>query len=230
MSATKYPNESAEYRAARDALLKEEEALIARVKAVAAQRRQLPAGGRIREDYVFVGANQDNLGQDIHLSELFGDKDTLLLYSYMFGPEWDKPCLSCTSLVDGFDRSALSVTHDVAFAVVTLASARQLHDWAQSRGWNHIRLISAQKNRYLRDYHSQSADDDKSLWPAMHVFTRHEGEIRHFWGTEMMGNSLDMVWVYWNLMDMTPAGRPDRMTPPQDFRSQYLEEHYLPKD
>lgn len=230
MSELKYPNESPEYRKARDELLKEEYALIDKVKAVAEQRRKLPLGGKIREDYVFAGANEATLGKDIRLSELFGGKDTLLIYSYMFGPDWDKPCLSCTSLVDGFDRAAISVTNDAAFAVVTAAGATKLNDWARLRGWQHITLISAENNRYLRDYQSQTGDDDKSLWPAMHVFTRRDGEIYHFWGTEMQGNSIDMVWVYWNLMDMTPKGRPDRMTPPQDFRSKYLEKYYLPQD
>lgn len=230
MSELKYPNETPEYRKARDALLKEEYALIDHVKAVAEQRRKLPLGGKIREDYVFAGANDATLGEAIRLSELFGDKDTLLLYSYMFGPDWDKPCLSCTSLVDGFDRAAISVTNDAAFAVVTAAGARKLNDWSRLRGWQHITLVSAENNSYLRDYQSQTGDDDKSLWPAMHVFTRRADGIYHFWGTEMQGNSIDMVWVYWNLMDMTPEGRPDRMTPPQDFRSKYLEKYYLRQD
>lgn len=230
MAELKYPNESVEYRAARDALLEAEKSLAAQVKAVAAQRRELPRGGKITEDYVFVSANDPAPGKDIRLSELFGDKNTLLLYSYMFGPNWDKPCLSCTSIVDGFERAAMSVTHDAAFAVVTAATHGQLNDWARSRGWQHLTLVSAEKTRYLRDYHCQTRDDDKSLWPVMHVFTKRDDGIYHFWGTEMQGNSMDMVWAYWNLMDMTPDGRPDRMTPPQDFRSKYLEEHYLPKD
>ena len=42
-----------------------------------------------------------------------------------------------------------------------------------------------------------------------------------------MMNHLDTVWPYWNLMDFTPEGRPDLSTPPQTFRSRFLEEHYL---
>ena len=49
----------------------------------------------------------------------------------------------------------------------------------------------------------------------------------HFWGTELQGNHVDTVWPYWNLMDFTPEGRPDRMTPPQKFRSEFLEKHFL---
>jgi predicted dithiol-disulfide oxidoreductase (DUF899 family) len=61
----------------------------------------------------------------------------------------------------------------------------------------------------------------------MLVFTRKDGEIFHFWSTELPGNHVDTVWPYWNLMDFTPEGRPDHDWPPQKFRSKFLEEHYL---
>jgi predicted dithiol-disulfide oxidoreductase (DUF899 family) len=51
----------------------------------------------------------------------------------------------------------------------------------------------------------------------------------HFWGTELSGNHVDTVWPYWNLMDFTPEGRPDIPTPPQEFRSEFLEKHYFNK-
>jgi predicted dithiol-disulfide oxidoreductase (DUF899 family) len=66
--------------------------------------------------------------------------------------------------------------------------------------------------------------------PVMHVFTKRDGRIFHFWGTESMMNHVDTVWLYWNLMDFTPGGRPDRPTPPQRFRSEFLEQHYLNKE
>src|SRR5258705_8322214 len=151
MSGLRYPNETPEYRAARNALLQEEKALITQVKAVAEMRRKLPLGGKLKEDYVFIGANERNLGQEIRFSELFGNKRTLLLYSFMFGPNWDHPCPSCTSLVDGFDRASISVTHDAAFTVVAKAPAQKLNAWAKSRGWSQIHLVSAEKTGYLRD-------------------------------------------------------------------------------
>lgn len=227
MTEPKYPNETPEYRRARQELLDQEIALIAQVKAVAAKRRQLPLGGKLKEDYIFTGASYDSLGKKIRFSDLFGDKQTLLLYSFMFGSEWDNPCPSCTSLIDGFDRASISVSHDAAFAVVARAPAKKVHEWANKRGWRHINLLSAENNDYLKDYLCQGSDDNTSLWPIMHVFTRRDGQIYHFWASEMQGNHVDMVWPYWNLMDMTPEGRPDVMTPPQDFRSKYLEKHYL---
>jgi predicted dithiol-disulfide oxidoreductase (DUF899 family) len=66
--------------------------------------------------------------------------------------------------------------------------------------------------------------------PVMHVFRKEQGRIQHFWGTESTMNHLDTVWPYWNLMDFTPEGRPDRLTPPQTFRSEFLETHYLTKE
>lgn len=226
MTETRYPNEPAEYRLAREALLAEEKALVEKVKAVAAQRRTLPRGGRIKEDYVFIWATDDRLGQRVKISELFGGKDTLLLYSFMYGPNWDNPCPSCTSLVDGFDRTAYQVTQNAAFAAIAKAPPDMINAWARKRGWSQIALVSGSESSYQLDYRCQGESDDRQ-YPVMHVFKKEAGDVFHFWGTELEGNHLDTVWPYWNLMDFTPAGRPDRPTPPQAFRSKYLEENYL---
>ena len=226
MSELKYPNETKEYREARDALLVEEKALVAQVRALAAKRRQLPLGGKLREDYVFRWANEGKVGNEVRMSELFGDKPTLLIYNFMFGPGWDNPCLSCTSLMDGFDRTAYQVTQDAAFCGIARAPAERIHEWASSRGWTQIDLVSGFGTTYQEDYLCQGENEDMQ-WPILHVFRRVDGEIYHFWGTEVIGNHVDTVWPYWNLMDFTPEGRPDRMTPPQNFRSEFLEKHFL---
>ncbi|QDS98036.1 DUF899 family protein [Adhaeretor mobilis] len=227
MSDLRFPNETQEYRDARDALLEEEKSLIEKVKAVAAKRRELPRGGKLKEDYVFEGADDDKLGQEVKFSQLFGNKSTLLLYSYMFGKNWDNPCPSCTSLIDGFDRATISVSQDAALVVVAKAPAQQINDWAKQRGWSNIELISSESNSYLVDYKCQSGETDDTLQPVMHVFTKQDDGIYHFWGTELSHNHMDTVWPYWNLMDMTPEGRPDVITAPQNFRSEFLELHYL---
>jgi predicted dithiol-disulfide oxidoreductase (DUF899 family) len=228
MSDLRYPNESRAYRDARDLLLKDEQELIDKVKSVAAKRRTLPSGGLLKEDYVFQWANDGKVGQPVTFSELFADKNTLLLYSFMFGPGWDKPCLSCTSLVDGFDRSAYQVTRDAAFVAIAKAPAERINAWAKERGWSQIALVSGFDSSYQADYKCQGDSDDMQL-PVMHVFQRREGKIFHFWGTESRSNHLDTVWPYWNLMDFTPEGRPDIPVPPQRFRSEFLETHYLNK-
>jgi predicted dithiol-disulfide oxidoreductase (DUF899 family) len=228
MSERKYPNESIEYRKARDALLGEEQELVDKVKSVAAKRRTLPPGGELKEDYVFKWANDGKVGKSVKFSELFGDKDTLMLYSFMYGPGWDNPCPSCTSLMDGFDRNAYQVTRNAAFVALAKAPAEKINAWAKKRGWSQIALLSGFESPFQADYNCQGESDDMQ-WPVMHVFRKQGGKIRHFWATELPGNHVDTVWPYWNLMDFTPEGRPDIPVPPQEFRSRFLEENYLKK-
>src|ERR1700686_1244598 len=142
MSDLHYPNETKEYRDARDALLKDEKELVDKVKAVAARRRTLPLGGELKEDYIFQWANDGRVGERVTFSELFGDKNTLLLYSFMYGPSWDNPCPSCTSLVDGFDRTCYQVTQDASFVAIAKAPAARINAWAKQRGWSQIALVS----------------------------------------------------------------------------------------
>jgi predicted dithiol-disulfide oxidoreductase (DUF899 family) len=225
MSELRYPNESREYREARDSLLKDEQELVDKVKSVAEKRRNLPPGGELKEDYVFEWANDGKVGERVNFSELFGDKQTLLLYSWMFGPGWDKPCLSCTSLIDGFDRSWYQVTRDAAFVAIAKAPPERINDWARERGWSQMALVSGATSPFQADYKCQGENDDMQ-WPVMHVFSKRDGKIYHFWGTETMMNHVDTVWPYWNLMDFTPEGRPNYDTPPQKYRSKFLEEYF----
>src|SRR5438105_13875229 len=180
MSELRYPNESREYRGARESLLKDEQELLDKVKSVAEKRRNLPVGGELKEEYVFQWANDGKVGKRVKFSELFGDKDTLLLYSWMYGPSWDNPCPSCTSLMDGFDRSAYQVTRDAAFAGIAKAPAEKINAWAKKRGWTQIALVSGFESVYQADYKCQGASDDMQL-TVMHVFRRQDGRISQFW-------------------------------------------------
>jgi predicted dithiol-disulfide oxidoreductase (DUF899 family) len=227
MSEPRYPNESREYRDARDSLLKDEQELVEKVKAVAVKRRKLPRGGQLKEDYAFEWANDGKLGKKVKFSELFGDKTTLLIYSFMFGPSWDHPCPACTSLVDGFDRSSYQVTQDAAFVAIAKAPADRINAWAKKRGWSQIALVSGSGATFQADYKCQDSDDMQQ--PVMLVFRKQDGKIFHFWATELPWNHVDTVWPYWNLMDFTPEGRPAHDLPPQNFRSEFLEKNYLNK-
>src|SRR6476469_2988590 len=77
MEHLRYPNESTEYRAARNALLTDEIALRAQIEAVAAKRRALPPGGKVSEDYVFERIGKNATPEKVKMSELFGSHDTL---------------------------------------------------------------------------------------------------------------------------------------------------------
>ena len=110
-----FPNESREYREARDALFQREVDLQREMEAVAAQRKSLPAGGEVLEDYVFDRIGDDGTPTTVRMSELFDDGDTLMLYHYMFPrlcgddrpkptsgigselPINEGPCPSCTA-------------------------------------------------------------------------------------------------------------------------------------
>lgn len=103
-NGVRFPNESDEYRRARDALLAEEIELRRHIERGAEQRRALPPGGEVTKDYRFEGENGP-----VNFVDLFGDKQTLAVYSYMFGPERKKPCPMCTSLLSAWDGEARDV-------------------------------------------------------------------------------------------------------------------------
>ena len=130
--------------------------------------------------------------------------------------------------MDGFDRAWYSVAQDAAFATIAKAQPEKIDAWARERCWSQIPLLSGYESSFQADYKCQGDTDDMQL-PVMHAFTKRDGKIFHFWGTESMMNHVDTVWPYWNLMDFTPEGRPDNPTPPQRFRSEFLEENYLKK-
>src|SRR5687768_2621869 len=181
MSELRYPNESREYRDARDALLKDEQELVDKTKSVAARRRTLPLGGQLKEDYVFEWANDDKIGKRVSFSELFGDKDTLLIYSWMFGPSWDNPCPNCTSLVDGFDRSWFQVSRHAAFVALAKAPAERINAWAKKRGWSQMALVSGFESPFQADYKCQEPGNDDMQMTAMLVFKKQDGKIFLFW-------------------------------------------------
>ena len=107
------PHESAEYRAARTALLAEEIELRRQMERVAAHRRALPPGAPVQGDYRF----QTEEGPS-DLAGLFGEKQTLGVYSYMFGPQRARPCPMCTNVLDGWDANAIDIGQKLSLVVV----------------------------------------------------------------------------------------------------------------
>lgn len=219
MHDIRFPNETPAYRAARDALLKEEVDLRRHVERVAAQRRQLPPGGFVPVDYLFDEAVPEDEGvervQPVRMSELFdAGHDTLIVYSYMFGPNAERPCPMCTSILDSLDGAAPHVTQRAGLVAVARAPIDRVRAIALERGWRHLRLLSSAHTSYHPDYHGENARGDQL--PACNVFVRRDGRIHHFWGSELLYMSadpgqdtrhVDMIWPLWNLLDLTPEGR-----------------------
>jgi len=208
----RFPGESADYRAARDRLLEAEIALRRQTEAVAAQRRALPPGGPVPQDYVF---SEGGDGRPVRLSELFGDKSSLLLYSYMYGPAMERPCPSCTAMLDGLDGQAIHTTQRAALAVVARSPIGRILDFSRARGWRRLRLISSAGNTYHRDYQSETAEG--AQLPILNVFARGaDGAIRHSWASELAfaprdpgqdPRHIDAIWPMWAALDLTPEGR-----------------------
>jgi predicted dithiol-disulfide oxidoreductase (DUF899 family) len=227
-----FPNETPAYRAARNALLAEEIELRRQVERVAAKRRKLPPGGAIAEDYVFEATGEDGKPQSLRLSQLFAPgQSTLAVYSFMFGPERERPCTGCTHFLDALDGAAVHIRQRLSFVVVAKSPLPRLLDFAKERGWRHLRLLSTADNSYDQDYFGDSTalspavrkqqdfkDGEEWDMPILNIFQREGESIRHFWGSELLyvpaepGQEYrhnDLLNPLWNMLDLTPEGRGD---------------------
>ena len=176
------------------------------------------------------------------LSELFAPgRDTLAVYSFMFGPERAEPCSGCVHFLDALDGAALHAKQRINFAVVAKSPLKRLLDLAKQRSWKYLRLLSTAGNTYDRDYYGDSTALSEAMrdqqefkpgeeWdmPILNVLRREEdGTIRHFWASELLyvpaepGQEYrhnDLIDPLWNMFDVTPEGRRD-FEPKVDYRA-----------
>ena len=230
-----FPNESPEYRAARDKLLEMEIAERRAIEALAAARRALPPGGVLKEDYVFEGADPDGALEKFKLSELFAPgKDSLIIHNFMFPRDpgddrppsattstrrlmlLEQPCPSCVALLDQLNGAARHLGQKTNFVAVAKTSAPTLLAFGKERGWKYLRLLSSAGNNFKRDYHGEEATGEQR--PMLNVFERKGGEIRHFWSSEMLFAPSEpgqdprhegLLEPLWTLFDFTSEGRPN---------------------
>lgn len=181
-----FPNESKAYRKARNALLKAEIDLRRQVEKVAALRRSLPAGGEVAEDYVFDGERGK-----VRLSQLFERGDTLVAYSFMYGPKMQRACPMCTAMLDGLNGNAQHIGQRTNLVVIAKSPLERILAYARETA-------------------------DGSQMPMLNVFVKNGGMLRHFFGTELLyareekgqnARHVDLIWPLWNLLDFTPEGR-----------------------
>ncbi len=206
-SKAQWPNESDDYRAARRALLAEEIELRRQIHRVAELRRALPPGGEIAQDYQFDGPDGP-----VKLSDLFGDKDTLLVYSMMYGPQRKNGCPMCSAMLDSWDGEARHIEKRVALAVVARSPIERIKAYADERGWTHLNFYSDSSGDYTQDY----VGDRDADAPAYTVFHRKDGVIRHFYsmegGAEIADPGQDPhpapdTNPLWIILDTVPEGR-----------------------
>jgi predicted dithiol-disulfide oxidoreductase (DUF899 family) len=227
---TRFPGESAEYRRERNRLLEAEIELRRATERVAEQRRALPPGGSVPDDYVFEEVVD---GREVRFSDLFAaGKDTLVVYSFMFPrfsgdtragpakgetarlPLAETPCASCTSILDSLDGAARHLSHRVNLVVAAKSDPERIRAFADERGWRGLRLLSSRNNAYNRDYHAETPDGEQR--PILNVFVRDGDAIRHAWSSELMfaprdegedPRHVDSIWPIWSVLDATPEGR-----------------------
>ena len=221
----RFPNESEIYREARNELLEAEINLRRQTEAVAALRRKLPGGGKLEEDYVFEEMNADGNIKQVKMSELFeAGKDSLIIYSFMYAPQNEKPCPSCNSIIEGINGMIYHVEQRVNFAVVSKAPIEKFMHWADKKGWKNAHLLSSFHNSYNKDYFGEN--EKLNQLPVLNVFHKTPEGIFHFWATELMfapaddgqnERHVDTIWPLWNLFDLIPEGRGTNWQPKHEY-------------
>ena len=120
-----------EWLAARLELLDAEKELTRRSDELARQRQELP-WVRIEKDYRF-----ETDGGNASLAELFGGRSQLLMYHFMFGPEYTAGCPACSAIADGFNGSVVHLeNHDVAMTAVSRAPIAAIQAYKRRMGWS----------------------------------------------------------------------------------------------
>jgi predicted dithiol-disulfide oxidoreductase (DUF899 family) len=202
-----YPNESAEYRVERNSLLAEEIELRRHIERIAARRRALPPGGQLLKDFEFISES----GQT-SFSRLFGEKDTLMVYSMMYGPQRKAPCPMCTSFLSAWNGTAVNLRERLAIIVTARSPIERLVDFKRQRGFGNLPFASDVSGEYTRTY----VNPDDGDVPGFSVFTRSNEVIHHFYSGEMTGAmadpgqdprggpDLDPLWL---MLDLTRQGR-----------------------
>jgi predicted dithiol-disulfide oxidoreductase (DUF899 family) len=167
----------------------------------------------------------------VRLSELFTPgMDTLAIYSFMYGPERERPCPGCTHFLDSLDGAMRHIRERVNFVVVAKSPLERILAFAHERGWRWLRLLSTAGNTYDRDYFGDSTgltdavrkqefkEGEEWDMPMLNVFRRNGSAIRHFWGSELLyvppepGQEYrhnDLLDPVWNVFDLAPEGRGD---------------------
>jgi predicted dithiol-disulfide oxidoreductase (DUF899 family) len=203
-NTTRHPGESAAYREARQRLLEHEYEVRRMIEAVAAERRALPEGAEVRE-YRFQSPDGE-----VTLEHLFGAHDTLIAYSYMFGPERRRPCPMCTSFMAATAPRVKSIEKNCAIVFIARSPLPRLLEEARALGFPDLPVVSDVSGAYTRDWVSA---EDADI-PALNVFTRREGLVRHFWSGEtgeadtgQDPRGAPEVDPLWTFLDLTPAGR-----------------------
>jgi predicted dithiol-disulfide oxidoreductase (DUF899 family) len=209
-ATNRFPGESEEYRVARRALLAGEIEFRRHMTRLAEQRRALPPGPSIVKDYRFHGTN----GADVGLIDLFGDKDTLVAYFWMYGPQRERPCPMCTNWLGSVNGNASDIAQRVSLKILGRSPVERQIAFARERGWQSLDFVQTVGDDYAGDLGLLSADGSES--PALVVYRRDGDKVRLFWSSAMTLEMADPgqdprdapdIASLWSILDLTPEGR-----------------------
>lgn len=216
-----------EWLAARRALLQEEKALQRARDQLAGKRRRLP-WRRIESDYEFEGADGRR-----SLLDLFGNASQLLIYHFMYHPDWDQGCKTCSFWADGFDASIPRLdARDVALAVISRRPLEKLLSYRQRMGWRFPWFSSADSTfnyDFGVSFTAEQIESRNSFYnfrdgasvgpemPGISTFARDDGgSIFHTYSTYSRG--LDPLNSAYQLLDLVAKGRDEDQLPfPMDW-------------
>jgi predicted dithiol-disulfide oxidoreductase (DUF899 family) len=210
-----------EWLEARRALLAKEKALTRACDALSAERRALP-WTKIAQDYVFTGTNGD-----VTLSGLFAGRSQLIVYHFMFHPDWEAGCKSCSFWADNFNPIIVHLNQrDVSMVAISRAPYRQLAAFKQRMGWT-FQWVSSADNTFNRDFAVSFTPDELERGgnnynfgtgrfsgpeaPGLSVFIKEEDAIYHSYSCYARG--LDMLNSAYHHLDVVPKGRDEAALP-----------------
>jgi predicted dithiol-disulfide oxidoreductase (DUF899 family) len=211
----------AEWLVARKELLKKEKEFTRQRDALSAERRKLPMV-KIEKEYVF----ESPTGRTT-LRDLFGSHRQLIIYHFMFDPDWEEGCKSCSHFIDNVAGSVVHLAaRDTSFAFVSRAPLQKIESFKKRMGWSFLWLSSfgndfnydfgvtldPEKADYEYNYASAKALlaagkvwFAKGEMPGLSVFFLESDDVLHSYSTYQRG--LDLPLNTYNLLDLTPLGR-----------------------
>ena len=202
-----------QWLAARRALLAREKEFTRARDALSAARRALP-WEKVETDYVFEGARGS-----VTLADLFRGRGQLIVYHFMFGPDWEAGCKSCSFWADNFDRIVVHLNaRDTNLVAVSRAPYERLAAYRERMGWS-FEWVSSLGNAFNRDFAVSFPEHETQgnnynfgtqhfggeEAPGVSVFARDGAALCHTYSTYARG--LDMLNGAYHLLDLVPKGR-----------------------
>ncbi|MFJ4808422.1 DUF899 domain-containing protein [Streptomyces longwoodensis] len=196
----------AQWRAAREELLLKEKAATRARDALNAQRRRLPMV-EVEEEYVFHGGDGKAT-----LPELFEGHRQLVVYHFMFAPEWEAGCRSCSAFLDQIGHLAHLKARDTAFAAVSRAPYPKLLPFKARMGWT-VPWYSSYGSGFNRDFEvTLERDGELVERPGVSCFLRDGDRVFHTYSTYERG--LDGLGSTTSFLDLTALGRQEEWEEP----------------